>query len=119
MKPVSDLPTQAAPVTLLSGVAGSVEMNDEFTCCGRPVATPFCPHCGRKAGHNLGSLLAHLRKTLSQFEQQAKAAQGHVDGTRYPNSFASPERRRRDLERAERAVLRWRAWVEIIEKLCE
>lgn len=73
------------------------------TCCGKELATRFCPHCGaEKYGHDLYTLLSYCQTNLSRtkelFDQRQESGSSRFKG--------------------KDAVLRkWAAWVAELERV--
>ena len=80
-------------------------------CCGERIATPFCPHCGTKAGASpLGSLLHHIDTMCVRFEREISERKLSGQGASASRGLAKRE-----------AVLRkWAAWRDAVaECICK
>jgi len=76
-----------------------------MTCCGKEVATAFCPTCGNQ-NYNLPSLLNHV----VQNARSSKKILESYEGKRVPKT----------IQRREKITERWEAWeaelLELIDK---
>lgn len=86
-------------------------MKNELTCCGKPVATRFCPHCGSEVNTTpIRQLLMHIRMRAQAEESALKSGEADLaDGLKGERYIAGRKV----------SVAKWRGWAEALEKLID
>lgn len=85
-------------------------------CCGKPMRTPFCPHCGRRAkgGSPLLELLQHLHGRLDSAMSRERTMRDRLAS---PILRPYSENHKRGIESAKLLQQKYSRWIAAMEKV--